>query len=115
MPGIARRTRTAGHRTLPAVLLSALLLSVGCTAAIGDDCSSDAQCPAGSYCDKTMPDGLCTIADCRPGKCPDESVCIEFDNGQSFCMAACNADGDCRDGWSCIKEIGLWPFCSVRK
>lgn len=101
---------------LPVLLsLLALLLSVGCTAAIGDDCSSDAQCPSGSYCDKTMPDGLCTLADCRPGQCPDESVCAEFGNGQSFCMAACKKDDDCRDGWSCIKDIGLWPFCSVRK
>jgi len=94
------------------VLAVALVLSA-CGPSIGDECSNDSQCPAGSYCDKTMPGGFCTISPCREGECPDESVCVKFSNNETYCMPSCGSDGDCRDGYVCIKDIGSNPFCSV--
>jgi len=97
-------------------LLVALAMGMlaGCGSSIGDDCDNNQDCPSGSYCDKVMPGGYCTIIGCRPDDCPDGSVCIEFYNGERFCMASCKGDGDCRDDYSCIKEEGLSSFCSVK-
>jgi hypothetical protein len=95
------------------LLLLLALGAGGCGAAIGDSCSTDSQCPAGSYCDRTMPDGYCTRMNCRFGDCPEGSVCVEFPNQESYCMDRCQDDGDCRDKYSCIESIGLCPFCSV--
>ena len=58
---------------------------------------------------------MCTISDCREGDCPEESVCVTFYNGESFCMARCSDDGDCRKKYSCIKDVGPWAFCSVKE
>jgi hypothetical protein len=102
-------------RPCVAVLLLFLTLGItACGAAIGDSCSSDSQCPSGAYCDRTLPDGYCTRANCRPGDCPEGSVCVEFPNLETYCMERCEENGDCRDDYECITEIGLWPFCSVR-
>ena len=105
------------RRTMRIFLLVTCVLcfATACGTAIGDECSSDTQCPAGAYCDKTMPDGMCTDSPCRPGDCPDDSVCVEFENRETYCMARCEEDGDCRDGYSCITTIGQWPFCSVKE
>lgn len=99
--------------TLLALVLASAAL-VGCGSSVGDSCSTDSDCPSNAYCDKVMPDGLCTIANCRPDNCPDGSVCVEFYNGERFCMQNCDSDGDCRDGYSCIKDSGPDPFCSVK-
>lgn len=97
------------------ILLLAMFFAtlIACSGSIGDDCSSDSQCPPGSYCDKTMPGGMCTKGPCRPEGCPEDSVCVEFYNGQTFCMAGCNDSDDCRDGYTCVKDVGRFPFCSV--
>ncbi len=98
---------------LVASILCAMAMA-GCGSSIGDDCSTNADCPAGSYCDKIMPGGLCTIANCRESDCPDGSTCVEFYNGERFCMQTCDADGDCRDGYTCIQDVPPEPFCSVK-
>lgn len=95
------------------VLLLVCGVMWSCTSLIGDDCETSRQCPVGSFCDRTMPGGYCTRTPCRPGECPEEAVCVEFDNGQTFCMLSCDASDDCRDDYTCITTIGPWPFCSV--
>lgn len=40
---------------------------------------------------------------------------MKFANNETFCMATCGSDADCRDGYHCIKNIGPNPFCSVLK
>lgn len=96
------------------LLFGLCTVGTGCSKAIGDDCGTNADCPTGSYCDKTMPGGMCTIANCRPDDCPDDSVCIEFPNQERYCMARCGSDGDCRSDYQCITELGDDAFCSVR-
>lgn len=97
------------------ILITLACIVSACATQIGDECDYDTECPAGAYCDSTMPGGMCTESPCRPGECPSESVCVEFDNGQSYCMASCESDGDCRDGYVCVKDVGPYPFCSVEE
>jgi hypothetical protein len=79
-------------------------------------------------CDITQPGGYCTVFNCEPGSCPEDSACINFGStlssvgsgecslGQgtspyqrSFCMASCASDGDCRGGYSCLNLKGDVP------
>jgi hypothetical protein len=110
------------------LLLLALLtaLAAGCKPKIGDDCQLSTDCSAAGdrLCDITAPGGYCTVYNCEPGACPeDESVCVEFGAERSshsecidpqspspyartFCMAVCDSDDDCRDGYKCASLDG---------
>jgi len=105
------------------LLLLALLiaLAAGCKPKIGDDCKISTDCSAAGdrLCDITAPGGYCTVFNCEPGACPeDESLCVQFGAQRSpvdacqdpqspspyartFCMATCDSDSDCRDGYQC--------------
>ncbi len=102
------------------VALAICALLVGCTPQIGNSCSQSTDCSqlGDRLCDTTEPGGYCTIFNCEPDTCPN-SVCVAFDptldpacgavdDGRyprfesTFCMKACNSDGDCRDGYQCI-------------
>jgi hypothetical protein len=104
------------HRTL-LPCTCALLLLWGCAPEIGAACETALDCSsqASRACDRTQPDGYCTIAGCERGTCPEEAVCVKFHPSQgssdgeeeaaqqerlssTFCMAKCDSDGDCRDG-----------------
>ena len=111
--------------TLPSVcliaraLFLALVLSLGlttaCAPAIGDDCTNDAQCSTGDgeVCDISVEGGYCTVQDCQVNGCPDDAVCITFDQTSSYCMAYCEDDDECRDGQVCRRDIGSEGFCYV--
>ncbi|MEZ4372638.1 MAG: hypothetical protein R3B07_17570 [Polyangiaceae bacterium] len=97
------------------------LLGAACSPEIGDDCvvSTDCSSVGDRLCDTSQPGGYCTIFNCEPGTCPDDSVCVSFHNALSgafcqadndrfqrpFCMAPCSGDGDCRGGYGCV-EVG---------
>lgn len=104
------------------LLLPVLLaLAAGCKPEIGDECKLSTDCSAAGdrLCDITAPGGYCTVYNCEPGACPeDESLCVEFGAQRSpaaacqdqqatspyartFCMATCESDADCRDGYEC--------------
>jgi hypothetical protein len=108
----------------PGALALALGLLLGCQPHIGDDCETSADCSANGdrLCDITQPSGYCTIFNCEPGTCPDESVCIVFSASsstvpgcenaygtspyqRSFCMKTCSGESDCRSKYSCI-DVG---------
>jgi hypothetical protein len=105
-------------RSLWVLSLCALLL--GCTPKIGNSCNLSTDCsPVGDrLCDTTQPNGYCTIFNCEPDQCPS-SICVAFDtsldpacgqadNGrsprfeQSFCMAPCSSNSDCRAQYQCV-------------
>ena len=111
----------------PGVLLALLLaaFAFGCTPKIGDSCTTSTNCSASGdrLCDITQPGGYCTIFNCEPGTCPDNSVCINFGTRlspandcslsnsnspyqRSFCMAPCSSPGDCRGGYDCVNLSG---------
>lgn len=98
--------------------LAAVLL--GCPPKIGKSCSLSTDCSqlGDRLCDTTQPDGYCTVFNCEPDSCP-EAICVAFsptldqacqhaDDGRwprferPFCLAACDHDGDCRDGYQCV-------------
>lgn len=98
-----------------------LALAAGCKPKIGDECKLSTDCSAAGdrLCDITAPGGYCTVYNCEPGACPeDESLCVEFGAQRSpaaacqdlqapspyartFCMATCESNADCRDGYVC--------------
>jgi hypothetical protein len=114
------------------LLLLALLaaLAAGCKPEIGDDCQISTDCSAAGdrLCDITAPGGYCTVYNCEPGACPeDESLCVQFGAERSpnpvcsdpqspspyartFCMAVCEDDDDCREGYVCalLKGANDW-------
>jgi hypothetical protein len=97
-------------------------LVAGCAPKIGDHCSISTDCSANGdrLCDTTQPGGYCTVFNCEPNGCPDESVCVAFNEKscpdpshglataqavrfqRTFCMATCSSDGDCRGGYTCL-------------
>lgn len=104
------------------LLLALAAVAAGCKPEIGDECqlSTDCSAAADRLCDIAAPGGYCTVYNCEPNTCPeDESLCVEFGAQRSpaaecqsqqtpspyaraFCMATCESDGDCRDGYVCV-------------
>lgn len=101
-------------------LLLALLLTLGCSPEIGDECATSTDCSQSGdrLCDITQPGGYCTMFNCEPGDCPDEASCVIFGVApstlpgcedphgvtpyqRSFCLKTCDNDDDCRSGYEC--------------
>ena len=95
-----------------AIILLASIVSA-CAPQVGDECETNVQCPSGAICDNTVYEGYCTVPNCERDSCPNDSVCVRFDRETSFCMAYCQADSDCRDGYMCRDDIGPTGFCYV--
>ncbi|MFB6375388.1 MAG: hypothetical protein ABEN55_20240 [Bradymonadaceae bacterium] len=95
------------------VLLLTTLLAGGCVPAIGDECSTDGDCPANAICDSTAPGGYCTIPDCTTGGCPNDSICVEFGRETAYCMKHCDDDSDCREQYTCRESNNSRQFCYV--
>lgn len=81
----------------------------GCTPAIGDECSNSTDCSLSGdrVCDVSFPGGYCTVFGCDQDTCPDEAVCVEFQFltprlAETSCLAFCEENGDCRDGYACV-------------
>ncbi|MBK8171461.1 MAG: hypothetical protein IPK60_14100 [Sandaracinaceae bacterium] len=105
------------RNTLLFAAICAFSALYGCSPQIGDDCTSSIRCDLNNtrICDLSLPEGYCTIANCEATSCPqDESLCIEFFSeeprrAQSYCMARCEVDSDCRDdvGYRCLSASDL--------
>lgn len=97
-------------------ITSAFLLSFSalgaCAPIVGDACETQSDCGRSLFCERSMPDGYCTLKNCEDEGCPDEGVCIRFSADVSWCMAPCSGNGDCRDGYTCVKDFGTHAFCN---
>jgi hypothetical protein len=108
----------SGRAIAAAFAVAALALQWGCTPEIGDKCvlSTDCSLRGDRTCDTSQPGGYCTIQDCRANTCPDDAACVLFNPvvpgcgfnsrtpsrvGRAYCMAYCQDDTDCRDGYVC--------------
>jgi hypothetical protein len=99
----------------------AFFAMVSCAPGIGDECQTSADCSQGGerLCDVTQRGGYCTVFNCEPGSCPDDSICVAFAAAESaaaecadasglsrfsrsFCLAPCDSKADCRSGYACI-------------
>ncbi len=108
--------------SLEIALFAAIALSaVGCKPQIGDKCSLSIDCSqlGDRLCDTSQPEGYCTVFNCEPDTCPQESLCVGFNPvldpackgtdankaprfQRTFCVRICDEDSDCRAGYHCI-------------
>ena len=96
-------------------LLSVLALAAGCAPVVGDACENQTDCGRQMYCELAMPGGYCTQRDCLARACPEGGVCVQFSADVSYCMQACDGNGDCRSGYACVTDFGPWPFCNDKR
>lgn len=92
------------------------LCSLGaCGPKFGDGCKNSTDCSVRNdrICDRSQPGGYCTIANCKPGDCGDDGVCVRFRPAEprlstSYCMAKCGSTSDCdRDAYVCKSAASL--------
>jgi hypothetical protein len=103
-----------------------------CTPEIGDKCqvSTDCSIQGDRLCDISQPEGYCTQLNCNGNSCPDEAACVLFGSAvpgcgfddrsgpggsriaRSFCMAMCQSNSDCRDGYVCA-DARTFPWSAV--
>lgn len=105
---------------LALLLVAVTLLSMsGCTASVGDSCETNVSCLSisnSATCDLSVFEGYCTVRDCVRNNCPDDAVCVRFDEVNSYCMRACDVDDECRSGHTCRRDRGEFSsmgFCYV--
>ncbi len=84
----------------------------GCASEVGDSCETSTECGTELTCDLSQPGGYCTKTPCEVNGCPEEAVCIRFDDDSTHCMRRCNENDDCRDSYVCEEQFGDAPFCS---
>jgi hypothetical protein len=96
---------------LALALLAVAALIPACAPLVGDSCEDSSDCGRTMYCERSLPDGYCTLQNCDTRNCPEEGVCIRFNEDLSWCMQPCDGNGDCRDGYRCITDFGVHPFC----
>jgi len=104
--------RSISELGVPVVVLLGGLFFFGCAAEVGDECSTNTDCGTELFCDSSMAGGYCTRSPCETNQCPEEAVCIRFDDNSTYCMKRCDSDGDCRGGYVCVREFGDAPFCN---
>ncbi len=100
------------------------LLALACTPQIGTSCqlSTDCSVLGDRVCDTSEPGGYCTIVNCDPDTCPTEADCVAFEQvadpycpnspgnyrlRTTFCLYACQHNGDCRGGYVCALQPDL--------
>lgn len=100
-------------KSICAVCVCGLLLSVGCAVQIGDACTGSQDCD-NQTCDTTAPNGYCTSYQCTLNSCSEEAVCVDFEVTQA-CMLRCSENKDCRerDGYVCRHDYGGIGYCYV--
>ena len=101
------------HRIGLAIAAITLLAVFGCSPQVGDKCLNSIECQ-GLACDTTVEGGYCIRYGCDDGvSCPDESVCVEFDN-VAACMRRCTGRDDerCPRDLVCRHDRDV-PFCFV--
>ncbi len=104
---------TLVHRIMLVALLGLTVVCASCMSIVGDDCTNDIDCGTGLICDASLPDGYCTRKNCLVDGCPDEGVCVTFDEDTANCMKPCVSDSDCRTDFVCIADFGPHAFCNV--
>jgi hypothetical protein len=92
--------------------------------------STDCSVRGDRLCDTSQPEGYCTQLNCTGNNCADEASCVLFNSAvpgcgfddrsgpfgsriaRSFCMAKCESNGDCRDGYVCA-DPRSYPWNAV--
>jgi hypothetical protein len=102
--------------SLSASVAGGLLLTLAaCGPKFGEGCKNSTDCSVRNdrICDRSQPGGYCTIANCKPGDCGDDGVCVRFRPSEprlstSYCMAKCSSTSHCsRDAYVCRSAAQL--------
>lgn len=95
------------------LIVAACILLGACAPKLGDSCGRATDCSANGdrVCDESQPGGYCTIANCEPGSCGDEGLCVRFQPGEprrtsQWCMAKCSGSCD-RGAYVCKRADEL--------
>lgn len=83
-------------------MLAMVAVVAGCTPSIGDGCEANSDCDTDQLCDLSQDGGYCTITPCPRTGCPGGSVCVEFEERNSWCMQKCGLFAYCREGYTCV-------------
>lgn len=68
---------------------------------IGEPCFLDNHCDNDGLC-LDWPDGYCTQLNCPVvGQCSEGSACVDQGGGTTVCLATCDSQADCREGYGC--------------
>ena len=102
-------------RRIALIVMLGLTGPTACDTDVGDSCSSNAECGQGRICDRASRGGYCTVSPCGPESCPENSICVEFENEETYCMGLCESNGDCRGGYVCDKESAARAFCRQKE
>ncbi len=86
---------------------------------LGGPCIADLDCATGICFAPLDGDtftgwhgGTCAVA-CSGGLCPEGGACVVLD-GAAWCVAACDAEAACREGYVCQPELGAClPDCTL--
>ena len=105
--------------SLPAALVACSSAESVPTVALGQPCTSDANCSSGictpeasTTSGKQWSGGYCTQQCSTTTACPSLATCITYDDGSSYCAASCSADADCRTGYVCSTSANVClPDC----
>jgi len=104
--------RTSRLLSLGLVLALVFMLAPACAPIVGDACETQSDCGTSLFCERSMPDGYCTLKNCEDEGCPDEGVCIRFSSDVSWCMQPCSSNTDCRGRYTCVTDFGVHAFCN---
>jgi hypothetical protein len=103
-------------RLVPMLALAACSTNVA--APVGDGCSTDDVCLTGFCTPDVAASGKSTgwaggycAGDCNDS-CPQGSTCLDLADGNGYCVAKCEEDGDCRGGYVCDQAVSAClPDC----
>ena len=90
------------------------------TRAVGEPCSTGADCLTGVCIPETRQDaglawtgGSCS-QECSSVECPADAVCVAFEDGSRYCAPGCAEAADCRDGYVCSTSVlACLPDCGL--
>ena len=99
-------------------MLGLAACSANVTVPVGSACSLDDVCSTGFCIRETDANGKPTqwaggycSGNCASHACPQGS-CLALGDGNSYCVATCAADGDCRQGYVCATAVSAClPDC----
>ena len=81
----------------------------------GAPCVDPGECAGGACLSAGLgyPDGQCTTAGCtQGGDCHGVATrCLDTGDGNAFCVAACQADAECRAGYTC-RQLSGGGYCA---
>ncbi len=87
----------------------------GTVRAVGSACVTDKDCdPDGSIrcIGDGFPGGYCSQIDCKTGGCSADSECYILASGVRACLAKCESNADCRQGYACTDNGACDVACA---